>query len=326
MQSNAIEPVQPDFVNRGEQLTFFWKMAEQCVTKRIMLVRARFGMGKTYLLKEFRAECKDQRIQVVFLDLKDRYEDPGYMQIVREIVTQLGGKGFDQLINTLQTLPETINRKIAQDIQQGVLNRLPTDPQMGPPLTRPPNEPTPLPLTGELPRQRSGGIDISGGQNTFRDVAGRDLINNFIQVFYREDPYVQTLARFQVTEALKDCLVRITTQNKIVFLIDHWSDEGFDCDKELRIWLEQTLVEWTANCTLPQSCTVIAGDEGTSLEARRCMEWVELDDLPPEAVYHYIVKINHIPESELKQFEFAGGDPTMLLRKVNQWKRRNRVS
>ena len=306
------QPIIEDFVNRTDQLALLWDVAGRSVDPRILVFEAEGGMGKTYLLKEFRAECQEEHIEVVSLDFEERYEDPGYMYVIKETWGQLGPAGFDRLA---QSIEETIAASLKHDGQSGW-----QAPQAERQVVPEPVQETAAagPSTGA----QSGGVNIYGGTNTFRDVAGRDFIQ-FIQVIHREDPFVQMQARTRITEAFKQCLEQITAERSIVFFIDHWQK----AEMETRRWLDHSLVQWTAGGLLPRACIVVAGLEGVDLEPKRLLKRIPLQELDEGAIRLYLVDICGLPAEEVPNFiRVAGGMPYLLNMAVKRWRLARRRS
>lgn len=305
----TMKPIIEDFVNRTDQLTLLWDMARQSVDPRILIFEAESGMGKTYLLKEFRAECQDQSLEVVSLDFEERYEDPGYMYVIKETWSQLGSVGFDLLAKTIE---ETVTVSLKKDGQSG-WQTLQAEREAPPEIMQ---ETTGQPGVIDRPASgQSGGVNIYGGTNTFRDVAGRDIIH-FIQVIHQEDPFVQMRARTWITEAFKQCLALITAERDIVFFIDHWQK----AETETRRWLDTSLVKWIAAGILPRACLVIAGLEGVDLEPKRLLKRIPLPELDEAAIQLYLVDICGLPAEEIPNFmRVAGGMPFLLNMAVKRW-------
>jgi hypothetical protein len=309
-----MKPILEDFVNRSDQLTLLWQIARQQTDPRILVVEAEGGMGKTYLLKEFRAECREERLEVVYLDFNDRYEDPGYMYVIKEAWSQLGPFGFDSLAKMID---EIVSGNIKKNGQTGW-----QDFQAERQVTRVParailNQPFDAMEAGS---GQSGGVNIYGGSHTFRDIAGRDLVH-LTQVIYHEPPFVQTQARNWITEAFKQCLVQITAERSIVFFIDHWQK----AESELHHWLANSLIKWTADGLLARACIVVAGEERVGLEPRRLLKRILLPELAEDAVQLYLVNICGLPAEEVPNFiRVAGGIPYLLNMGVKRWQREKR--
>lgn len=309
-----MKPIIEDFVNRTDQLTLLWDIVDQKAEPRILVVEAEGGMGKTYLFKEFRAECLEGRLEEVSLDFEERYEDPGYMYVIKETWGKLGPVGFDPLAKAIDKTVAGSLRKNGQEGWQDLQTARQPAAEAVPDLAR-----EPAAAAAGSPGQ-SITLNITGETNTFRDVAGRDIVH-FIQVIHREDPYVQIQAQNWITEAFKQCLIQVTAERRIVFFIDHWQK----AETATRRWLASNLVKWAADGLLAKACVVIAGLQGVDLEPRRLLKRIPLDEFDDEAIQYYLVNICGVPAEEVPNFtRFAGGMPYLLNAGVKRWNRERR--
>lgn len=312
-----MEPIIEDFVNRSVELTSLWDMALQKAGTRILVVEAGDGMGKTYLLDEFRAECQDKDIEAVSLDFEKRKDeaeyqyDPGYAYVIKETWEQLGYEGFELLSQTIQSAMATELRSYGQAGWQALQSERQSVPETKQ------ERPAPAAAAGPPPGGQSGGVNVDGHGHILQDVAGRDLIK-FIQVIHQEHPKVQAWARIEVTDAFQKCLAQVTAKRKVVFFIDQWHKTG----EATHRWLNNSLVKWTARGLLPQACIVIAGLEGTDLDPRRQLKRIPLPELDEAAIQLYLVDKNGLPPDEVPGFiKFVGGIPLALKMATKRWQR-----
>lgn len=308
-----------DFVDRSPQLDFMWQIARQEVESRILIIEGNDGIGKSYLLKEFLAECQEEGIESVRVDFVEKDWDPGYMYIIKEILNQLGTQSFAPLEHMIR---ETIQQSARDHVQadaRDIQSKRGTE--QSPPVPKPApipkeSENPPLNASGVTP-VRSGGVNITGGQNIFRDVAGRDIIT-LIQIIQREDPFVQAWASARIAEALKNCLIEITSKRSIVFILDHWQK----VDKDTRRWLERSLIKWAADDILPKASIVLAVESSSELNPRKRIKRDILPELDEESVRIYLVKKCGLSDKEVPEiFRVTGGIPLMLTMAVARRKR-----
>jgi hypothetical protein len=275
--------IQQDFVDREHHIALMWQMQRREIETRVLAIEGRSGMGKSYLLAEFKAQCQEDGIEVISLDFEQWHEDPGYMHFVKKTWLGLGPGGFDPLT---QAMRETQERS--------ALDRIPSE-------FRPP-------ASSAMASEQGGGVDIHDGTNTFGNVAGRD-INNFFVSFQREHPLVQEQARMRITSALRECLETLTTQRRVVFLLDHWQ-KG---DTDTRRWIANSLVRWLADHALPKACMVITGIEVPDLDPRRCIQKTKLTELDEQAAHAYLVEKRGLSRETAPQIiQVTGGIPLML--------------
>jgi hypothetical protein len=316
-----MEYIVSDFVNRTEQLNLLWQMARQETEPRILIVEAPFGMGKSYLIKEFRAECEEDGIELVCLDFEEKYEDPGYMYIVKEIWSQLGPTGFELLGETLQeTGRKSTKERIFEEFQSFQAGR--EDGASAPGANG--NEGDQTAGTAGAPPERdaagqTGGVNIYGGKNTFRDVAGRDIIH-LVQILQMDDPYVQEKARVWITDVLERCLLQVAAERRLIFLIDNWQK----ADGDTRKWLASSLVKWTADARLPKANIMIAGDGVQDVAPRKRIRKIILPELEEQDAHSYLVDKCGLPiEAIADILRVAGGNPLMLVLASARRKRTN---
>lgn len=305
-----MEYILSDFVNRTELIDLMWQMTREEIETRILVVEGMGGSGKSYLIKEFQAECQEENLHVVRLDFADRYENPGYLYIVKEIWSQLGMEGFQSLADAVR---EITNRALQVQVPAGFQDqqiRAQASPSILPPDESVMRLPNSTPKNGGGASEQSGGVNISGGTNVFKgDIAGRDIIH-LIQIIQREDPFVHVQAQFAITDALRQCLMQVAQEQKISILIDHWQD----ADRETRRWLGGSLVKWVADALLPKISVVIAGQEVDDLDPRRRIKKAYLSELTEDAAHRYLVEKCGLPEGEVGEvIHVTGGFPLMLV-------------
>lgn len=306
-----MEYIVSDFVDRTRHLDLMWQITRQEIEPRILLVEGAFGMGKSYLFKEFRAECQENGLEMVCLDFEDKYEDPGYLFIVKEIWTQIGPIGFDALARILQeTTGLSARGRILEEIQKLQAAKesgaSATTEAEGQPFQQ---DKLSSGLQGKTPSGQSGGVNIYGGTNTFQDVAGRDIIH-FTQIIQAEDPFVQEKAQLWITEVLKECLVQIAAERRVVFLIDNWQK----ADTATRRWITRSLIKWAADALLSKVNIIIAGVEITDVDPRRRIKKELLPEFEEAETYAYLVDKCGLQMEEVPEIiHVAGGFPLMLV-------------
>ncbi len=269
-----------DFVDREHHIALMWQMQRCEIETRVLAIEGQGGMGKSYLLAEFKAQCQESGIEVVSLDFEQRYEDPGYLHLVKKTWLGLGPDGFDPLAQLI--------RKTQDGGALGIIS-------------------SELHISATT-SDGDGTVNIRGGTNTFHDVAGRD-INNFFVSFHREDPFVQEQARVQIADVLRKCLEDVTSRRNVVFLLDHWQ-KG---DVDTRRWIVDSLVRWLADHALPKACMVITGIEVPDLDPRRSIRKTRLTELDDQSSHDYLVKKRGISHETAPQIvQVTGGVPLML--------------
>ena len=194
------------------------------------------GVGKTYLLHEYRLESAADGVACVRIDFSES-SNHNYLEIVRAIRNEFHGESFKQL-------DETVRQTRALGRWEHVLTQpvAPGAPEM---VLRP-----------DPSSARSGGIDFSGPTEVDGGVAGRD-INYIFQIIQRDDPVVQAEIQDRITEALLECLARLTGTHPLAFLFDSWEL----APTTIRDWISSKLLNCILEKKLLISIAVIAGSQ-----------------------------------------------------------------
>lgn len=308
-----MEHILSDFVNRTELINLMWQMAREEIETRILVIEGMGGSGKSYLVREFQAQCQEEKVSVVRLDFADRYEDPGYLYVVKEIWSQLGVEGFQGLAETINQItnrasPVQVHASQAQPFRAQALPSMAPS-ELSAELAAMPFASAPLENNGGSTFAQSGGVNISGGTNVFQgDVAGRDIVH-LIQIIQREEPFVHAQAQISITDALRKCLIQIAEKQRIIILIDHWQG----ADGETRRWLGRSLIKWVADLLLPKTGVVIAGVQVGDLDPRRRIKKINLPELSEETAQIYLLEKCGLPQADVPEIiRVAGGLPLML--------------
>jgi hypothetical protein len=295
-----------DFVNREEQLTTLWKIVRQETDERVLLIHGIDGMGKTYLLNEFQAECEAEGINCVEIDFGES-PDQDCMAIVLSVYQQLGPQGFEHLV---QTYEEASTLGASKTV---------TTPPLAARAEYPAANPIPpgRPNSGHDPPQTIHGDKVEGDKIVGRvgDVGpgAQVIIGKQIevtQIMQRDDPWVQQMIQARITAAFRDCLVKLTTTRKVVFLLNCWHK----ATTETCQWLCHHLLDWILTKKLPDAAAVVCGLQVPDL--RRSSQYIRrltLAELPDEAVRTYWIEKRGLPPHEASEIiEKYGGFPLLL--------------
>ncbi len=294
-----------DFVNREEQLTTLWKIVRQETDERVLLIHGSDGMGKTYLLNEFQAECEAEGINCVEIDFKSL--DQKYTAIVWSVYQQLGPQGFEPLVQTYEEASTLGAWKTG------------ATPPLAARAEYPAANPIPpgRPNSDHDPPQTIHGDKVEGDKIVARvgDVGPRAqvIIGKQIevtQIIQRDDPWVQQMIQARITAAFRDCLVKLTTARKVVFLLNCWHKATTEtCD-----WLCHNLLDWILTKKLPDAAAVVCGLQVPDLRrSSQCIRRLKLAELPDEAVRTYWIEKRGLPPDEVPDIiEKYGGFPLLL--------------
>jgi hypothetical protein len=283
-----------DFVNREAALQAMWKVVRGETAHRILLVCGRDGIGKTYLLEEFGAECDLKGVHCVSTDFAElQISEQSYLSIVLNIQRQLGPQGFELL---LETIAQT--RKLAAwDTVDA-------------PAAMPPAGVARAPAEG-----RSGGVDFYQQATVYGDVAGRDLYN-VTQIIQRDDPVVQQVVEARISAALLECLVRFTKVHPVILLLNSWEQ----ATAEVCNWVCHNLLSWIATNKLTGAAAVLAGEKVPDLpRLARCIKELTLEGLPEDAVSTYWQDKRCLPPEDLPHIlKYSMGFPVLLAMMADQ--------
>lgn len=103
-------------VNRDDELALFDKLVSGEMKEQILLIRAKGGMGKSILLREYMQRCPKQTLTVI-VDFKNK--GIGLAELISRICDRLGRDQLPNLMATIGrfTIPTSVN--IADNSMQG---------------------------------------------------------------------------------------------------------------------------------------------------------------------------------------------------------------
>jgi len=293
-----------DFVNREPQLEALVEIIRQETEQqaaagparghRLLLITGPKGIGKTYLLAEYKAHCEAEGIDYVWLDLAGSADRP-YLQIALSIWPQLDPEGFEPLRQVLNEAPSLGAEQVSTQ----------------PPTAREAQ----AALKPALAGGRGGGIDFHGSTIVHGDVVARDAYY-IQQIIRRDDPIIEQAIETRITAALRECLVAYTKGNQVIFLCDTW-DQAVT---EMRRWLLNNLLNWILAGDLPQGFGVLAGTEEPDFgRARRYIRALRLDPLQDEAVETYWIEKLALPDEDVADIiKYSGGNPLLMAMLADQ--------
>jgi hypothetical protein len=141
---------------------------------------------------------------------------------------------------------------------------------------------------GQVGLAVSGDPDIYGPVITGK-VDGDVVYKAYLQLVFDDDPRTRQEVQDVVTPFLKERMVRLGQEKRVVLILDSW-DRVLE-DKLTRVWLAANLCRWILEGEIPNTTLFIAGvkvPEFGSLPQR--VSQVELNRLPDEAVRAYWVE------------------------------------
>jgi hypothetical protein len=202
-----------------------------------IMVYGQQGIGKTQLLAKYLLDCNGLEVRVSHVDLS-ALVTKGYLGLIEALIEGLGSDGFEKLDETF----DTILLKSRVERSQAILE----------------NAAAALPVTGSEGGQ---GITFVGpvmGQNQIfvnGNVSYRDnKIDNIFQIHLFEPEEMEELIQRRITRSFRECLQKITREQPVIILLDHWDNTN----DLLRKWLEEHLLNWATDRTLRKVLVVLA--------------------------------------------------------------------
>lgn len=217
------DPVIAWFVDRVRERKKFQKIIEGGSDQRIMMVQAGPGMGKTWLISNFRHECSCRQLPYAIVDFGARPKGYDYLEILRSIRDALGAQNFKEftaLVNQFYIMPN--------------------------------------PFQSPFGASSSSAVDLKSSLTDSKvdNVAGRDIIrdNNF---FYTRPDTPPELIRSIITEGFINCLMAMNPNQLIVWLFDTFEK----IDPITNGWLIEEFLQKIKNGTLKNLVIVLAGQK-----------------------------------------------------------------
>jgi hypothetical protein len=207
------------FVDRTRHSHAFCKMLDGQTLRRIMVLTAASGMGKSWLLHTFAHEARRRKLPLVRIDFADR-QPYDTLMLARRCRDALGPEHFNPLT-------EAINHATTAHVT------LATDTATSLPNLAPP----PAQLSVD-----TGGGDYAQGeidkrQGTF--IEGPIIKDNFF-VIGSNDPIMRQAVEDRITSAFFECLARICGQTRVVFLFDTYERNTLKSEN----WMPRAADRW----------------------------------------------------------------------------------
>jgi len=198
------------FVDRSQHQEAFCKMLEGRARRRIMLLEAGTGMGKSWLLHILAHETISRGIPLAHIDFADGqcYDS---LMFIRRCRDRLGLEFFNQLtevINCATTAHLTLS-------SLGMTTSGPINVNLGSENV----------LT-------SSNINVS-------DIGNTVVKDNFFLI-NTDDPTVRQIVEDRITLTFFDCLARRCTNTKVVFLFDSYERNSLRSDR----WIARSIDRW----------------------------------------------------------------------------------
>jgi len=230
------------FVDRLKQLERFRKSLEGASGRRIILITAGPGMGKSWLLRRFAQEAISRNARSVLVDFSDG-QAYDVLTLVRRFRDVLGPEQFNRLTAAINEA--TSPRLVLSD--------------------------------GGAPASAS--VDLSGAQAgdvTIGDVAGRSIIKDNFFIVQTDNPLLLQAIEDRVTQAFFECLAPLVAATPVLFLFDSYERTSQEGERWVPNaadrWIQRELLARIRDGKLPNSVVVLAGRRLPAFDA----DWAEV--------------------------------------------------
>lgn len=278
------------FVDRDRQLHAFSRMADGLASRRIMIITAAPGMGKSWLLRMFAEEARSRELPVVYIDFADgvAYE---VITLVRRFRDAFGAEHFN-------ALTEAINEATTARVE----------------LVS--NGSNPAPRVDVNVAESS----VSGSSIAVSEVGTIIKDNNF--VLETNNPIIRQAIEDRITIAFFECLTVLSEKKRVVFLFDTYERNSLDAHN----WSSSTADRWIYNQLLmrmrdgrlPNVIAVLAGRRMREfgIEWNEVLGRMSLDPLECDDVKEYLRErrgLSQITEAEGDRLcQAVAGNPQVL--------------
>jgi hypothetical protein len=246
----ASRSLQELFVDRLKQLERFRKSLEGSSGRKIILMTAGPGMGKSWLLRQFAHEAAERDVRSVLIDFSD-------------------GQAYDVL---------TLLRRFRDALGPAEFNR----------LTAAINEATaPRLVLSDEGGPGGASINLGGAQAgdvTVGDVAGRNIIKDNFFIVQTDNPLLLQAIEDRVTQVFFECLNELVAgTTRALFLFDSYERASQEGERWVSNaadrWIQRELLIRIREGRLPNTLVVLAGRRLPEFDA----EWATVvGNLPLE--------------------------------------------
>ncbi|NOK59682.1 MAG: hypothetical protein GFH27_549285n206 [Chloroflexi bacterium AL-W] len=278
------------FVDRDRQINAFSRMADGLASRRIMIITAGPGMGKSWLLRIFADEARNREIPTVYVDFADSiaYE---VLTLVRRFRDAFGPEHFN-------ALTEAINEATTARVEL---------------ITNGKRPPPRVDINVEGASVDESSIAVSEVGTIIKD-------NNF--VLETDNSLIRQVIEDRITIAFFACLTALSEQKRVVFLFDTYERNSLDAHS----WSPNTADRWIYNQLLtrirdgllPNVIAVLAGRRirEFGIEWNEVLGRMSLDPLECDDVKEYLRErrgLSQITEAEGDRLcQAVAGNPQVL--------------
>ena len=276
------------FVDRTRQLDAFSKMMQGQTARRIMILTAGAGMGKSWVLRTYEEQATARGLPVARIDFSDGQAYDTLMLITRSR-DLLGAQLFARLN---QAILDAATPHVRIDVENAAA--APIDVNLG------------GATVGGSVGINQGNINVSGNQFT---------INT-------SDPLIRRAIEDRISSVFFENLAELTAQTRVVFLFDSYErladDERDWAGNPANRWVVEELLRRMRDGDLPNVIAVLAGRRAPefSIEWNTILGRIQLEPLTCDDVSLYLRErrgLGIITDAELARLcQAIGGNPSVL--------------
>ncbi|MBC8160884.1 MAG: AAA family ATPase [Roseiflexaceae bacterium] len=281
-------PLRELFVDRTRQMDAFRKMMDGQTQRRVMVLTAGTGMGKSWVLRTYEEQARARGLPVARIDFSD-------------------GQAYDTLTLVLKSR-DLLGTQLFAALDQAILDA--ATPQINIDLQGAAAAPIDIDVSGATV---AGSVNVNQGNIT---VSGNQFAIN------TNDPLIRRALEDRINRVFFRCLAELTAQSRVVFLFDSYEqladDERNWASSPAHRWVVEELLRRIRTGELTQVVVVLAGRSAPEFE----VEWntllgtIQLEPLTCDDVGVYLRErrgLGIITDTELARLcQAIGGNPSVL--------------
>ena len=275
------------FVNRDRQILAFRKMLDGQTTRRVMVISAPPGMGKSWLLRMFALEANPRALPTVQIDFGDGQAYDA-LALVRRCRDAFGTEAFNAVT---QAINDATTPRLA--LSAG-----------GPTISM----------------SASGGSTISGSPISVAEISTTIQDNYF--VLQTDNPLVRQAAEDRVNQAFFGALQAQSASTRVVFLFATYERASLESERWVSSaadrWVQNELLVRIRDTKLSNVIVVLSGTRAPEFgpEWSEVLGHMELDPLDCVYITEYLRQrrgLSVITDAEAKRLcEATAGIPQVL--------------
>jgi hypothetical protein len=245
------------FVNREKQTAGFIKMMEGGTPKRVMLIEAPSGLGKSWTIEYMRAECQRRNVPNVEIDFADGivYD---FLTVLRRARDSFGASLFNSFTQAINDVTQpTLRIETAASTSNAAIN------------------------FGQSNTFTEANVSVG-------DVAGGNIIKDNSFVINADSAVIRQAIQDRLTVAFFDSLSALTAKGPVVFFFDTYDKVTLEAEN----WIQTQLLPRLRDNQLPNVVVVMTGRSVIKLESTwdGLVARTGLDLLKIEHVNEYLVQ------------------------------------